>query len=234
MIVDGIELHLTRKNIKNMHLYVKPPHGAVFVSAPLLISERQIKRFVRNNLAWIAQKQEKIARQPLPPERRYESGETLFVWGEPYLLQVNYGTRYSLELVDATAVFTARRASTPVQRERFIREWYRAQLKSEVAHLLPKWEAVTGLQCAGWQSKYMTSKWGTCNSAKQRIWLNVQLAKRPLECLEYVIVHELVHLRIRNHGAEFKELMSSHLPQWKVLRKKLNEPMTEGRVEAAL
>ena len=96
-------------------------------------------------------------------------------------------------------------------------------LKAEVKKYLPKWERITGLQCSSWQSKYMTTKWGTCNTTTGKIWLNLQLAKKPIECLEYVILHELVHLRVRNHGSEFVAEMNRYLQNWREIRKQLNE-----------
>jgi hypothetical protein len=120
-----------------------------------------------------------------------------------------------------------RRNSTEKQRDNFIREWYREQLKDETARLLPKWETVTGLKCDTWQTKYMTSKWGTCNIASKKIWLNLQLAKKPIECLEYIILHELLHLSIKNHNAEFTALMDKYMPFWKEIKKKLNEQILD-------
>jgi predicted metal-dependent hydrolase len=120
------------------------------------------------------------------------------------------------------AVLNVRCESTAKQRDTFVREWYREQLKAEVARLLPTWEAMTGLKCDSWQSKYMTSRWGTCNIARRKIWLNLQLAKKPVECLEYVILHELVHLLVKNHNADFKALMDTYMPFWRDVKKKLN------------
>jgi predicted metal-dependent hydrolase len=227
MLVAGIEVGVNRKNIKHMHLYVKPPNGAVSVSAPIGMSDSQIERFVRTKTRWIKAKQEKFAGQPRQAERRYVSGETLYLWGRQYFLQVSYAKRNALKLSGNMAVLTVRRESTAKQRDTFVREWYREQLKTEVARLLPKWEAITGLKCDSWQSKYMTSRWGTCNIARRKIWLNLQLAKKPVECLEYVILHELVHLRVKNHNADFKALMDTYMPFWREVKKKLNEQIVD-------
>jgi predicted metal-dependent hydrolase len=227
MLVAGIEVKVDRKNIKNMHLYVKPPDGAVSVSAPIRMSDSQIERFVRTKTSWIKAQQEKFAGQPRQTERKYVSGETLYLWGKQYFLQVGHAKRNALELSGTTALLTVRRESTPKQRDNFVREWYRKQLKAEVARLLPKWEAITGLKCDSWQSKYMTSRWGTCNIARRKIWLNLQLAKKPVECSEYVILHELVHLRVKNHNADFKALMDEYMPSWREVKKKLNEQVLD-------
>jgi predicted metal-dependent hydrolase len=123
---------------------------------------------------------------------------------------------------------TAHEGSTAEQRGNFVREWYREKLKGEVSRLLPKWESVTGLKCNSWQTKYMVSRWGTCNILKRKIWLNPRLAIKPLECLEYIILHELLHLRVNNHGADFKALMDKYMPSWRDIRKRLNEGGMDG------
>jgi predicted metal-dependent hydrolase len=228
MTVDGIDVRIDRKNIKHMHLYVKPPDGAVSVSAPLRVSDVRVERFIRVKLDWIKIHRAKFEGRPRYPERRYESGEALYLWGKRYLLQVNPGNRNSLELSGGAAVLTARPGSTVKQRDTYVREWYRALLTEEIARLLPKWEAVTGLHCDDWRTKHMTSRWGTCNIAKRRLWFNLRLAQKPVECLEYVILHELAHLRIRGHNAEFAALMDRYMPYWRDVKKKLNEQESDG------
>ncbi|MDR2692753.1 MAG: M48 family metallopeptidase [Chitinispirillales bacterium] len=223
MIIDGIDVRINRKKIKNMHLYVKPPDGVVSVSVPLRMSEVTIERFVRSKIGWVKKQQEKFARQPRQAPRQYISGETLYLWGKQYFLQVDYGNKYSLSLSGNSALLTVRSGSTAALREKFVREWYRGQLKDEIARTLPKWETATGLKCDSWQTKYMTSKWGTCHITKRKIWLNLELAKKPVECLEYIILHELAHLRVRNHNAAFAALLDKYMPFWREVKKRLNE-----------
>ena len=210
-----------------MHLYVKPPNGAVSVSAPLNMKDAAIERFVRTKISWIKTQQAKFAGQLRQTERQYVSGETLYLWGKQYFLQVDSGNRNHIELSGNIALLTVRQDSTTKQRDNFVREWYREQLKDEIAHLLPKWESITGLKCDTWQTKYMTSKWGTCNITNKKIWLNLQLAKKPVECLEYIILHELIHIRIKNHNAEFTSSMDKYMPFWKEIKKKLNEQILD-------
>ncbi len=229
MIIDGIDVRIDRKKIKNMHLYVKPPDGVASVSAPMRMSGIAIERFVRSNINWVKKQQEKFARQPRQTPRQYVSGETLYIWGRQYFLQVDYGGRYALSLSGNTALLTVRPDSAIAQREKFVREWYREQLKEEIARALPKWETATGLKCESWQTKYMTSKWGTCNIAKRRIWLNLQLAQKPIECLEYIILHELAHLKVRNHNAAFKALLDKYMPFWREVKKRLNDQTLDCR-----
>ena len=205
-----------------MHLYVKPPNGNVTVSAPLAMSDEAIERFVRTRISWIKKQINKFNTQLRQSEREYVSGETLYVWGKQYYLQIDYGNKNSVVLSGNKAVLTVRKQSTTRQRENLIREWYREQLKTEIKHLLPKWEKITGLKCASWQTKYMTTRWGTCNVKMEKIWLNLQLAKKTPECLEYVILHELVHLIEKHHNERFISLMENYMPMWREVRLTLN------------
>ena len=235
--IAGIPVKIIKKDIKNMHLYVKPPDGHVEVSAPRHLSEESILMFVRTRLGWIRKQQEKFLAQPRQTERQFVSGETMYIWGKQYFLQVEYSNKgNSLVLSCDSAVLTVRKESTAKHRENYVNEWYRSQLKKEIEKRLPKWEARTGLHCSSWQTKYMTTKWGTCNTQTGKIWLNLQLAKKPFECLDYVILHELVHLRVRNHGTEFIAILDEHMPYWREIRKRLNDSIldyfpTDGMTE---
>ncbi|MEC0209857.1 SprT family zinc-dependent metalloprotease [Paenibacillus ehimensis] len=223
IIISGIAVEVCKKNIKNMHLYVKPPGGKVSVSAPIDMSDEAIERFVRTKSSWIKQQVKNFEVQPRQTEREYVSGETLYVWGKQYFLQVEYGTgKNSLVLSGDKAILTVRKDSTKEQRDSFVKEWYRDLLKRELARLLPKWENITGLKCNGWQTKYMTTRWGTCNTDKRKLWFNLQLAKKTPDCLEYIILHELLHLVERNHNAHFLSLMDKYMPYWRETKRKLN------------
>lgn len=224
VLISDIQIEIIKKDIKNMHLSVLPPDGKVRVSAPNNLSDESIIMFVKTKLGWIKKQQEKFELQPRQSEREYVSGETLYVWGHQYFLQVEYNQKKnSLVLVGNKAILSVRKESTVKQREKFVNEWYRSLLKTEVEKYLPKWEAITGLYCDSWQSKYMTTKWGTCNTSTRKIWLNLQLAKKPIECLEYVILHELAHLKVKNHGPDFVAILELHMPYWRECKKMLND-----------
>jgi predicted metal-dependent hydrolase len=224
IVISNIPVEVIRKNIKNMHLSVLPPDGRVRVSAPTQLTDEAITMFVRTKLGWIKKQQEKFQQQPRQSERQYVSGETLYVWGKQYFLQVEYSHKgNAFTLSGDTAILTVRKESSPKQRESFVNEWYRNRLKQEVAKYLPKWEKTTGLYCSSWQSKYMTTKWGTCNPTSKKIWLNLQLAKKPIECLEYVILHELAHLKVHNHGPEFTAILDQYMPYWREHKRRLND-----------
>ena len=224
IVVSNISVEVIKKNIKNMHLSVLPPDGRVRVSAPTQLTDEAITMFVRTKLGWIKKQQEKFQLQLRQSERQYVSGETLYVWGKQYFLQVEYSYKGNvLTLSGDKAILTVRKESSPKQRESFVNEWYRNLLKQEVAKYLPKWEKTTGLYCSSWQSKYMTTKWGTCNPTSKKIWLNLQLAKKPIECLEYVILHELAHLKAHNHGPEFTAILDQYMPYWREHKRRLND-----------
>lgn len=222
--VSGITIEVRKKKIKNMYLSVKPPEGRVMISAPLSMNRRTMEAFAQSKLDWIKTQQKKYKTYPKETERQYVSGEILYFWGKPYLLLLQEkGGKNSLELSGSRAVLTMRGYSTAKQREAYIREQYRGMLKEEIARLLPKWEALTGMHCCSWHTKYMRTRWGTCNTAKKRLWFNVQLAQKPAECLEYVILHELAHTKVSNHGAAFVAIMDEYMPNWRDVKKRLNE-----------
>ena len=219
--LDDIPVEVERKKIKNLHLYVKPPYGDVKVTAPKYVSEKEIKAFREARRDWIIENVEKIKAVPVIS---YDTGDRIPIWGEFYTLSVLEDTRYSLTTHEnGTADLIVREGCTQEQKEAFILEWYRKELTERVEILLPKWEAYTGLHCSGWQSKDMKSRWGTCNTKTKKIWLNVRLAEHPVECLEYVILHELAHTVVPNHGSEFKAVLNEFMPEWKQYRKLLNK-----------
>lgn len=222
--IAGIQIEVQKKNIKNLHLVVAPPDGRVRVSAPMYLSDESIEAFVRSKLEWIRKQQARFEDLPLPPAHEYASGEVLYVFGRQYRLRVEHCSKGNSLVLDGNeAILTVRRKSTPTQREAFVNEWYRAMLKEQIAIYLPKWERITGLYCDSWQTKNMTTRWGTCNTATRKIWLNLQLAKKPIECLEYVILHELSHLKVRNHGKDFTALMDRYMPNWREIKRVLND-----------
>lgn len=222
--ISGITIDIQKKDIKNMHLAVLPPDGKVRVSAPMHLSDESIAMFVRTKLGWIKKQQEKFALQPRQSEREFISGETLYVFGKQFFLRVMYSYKgNSLVLNGNEAVLTVRKESTARQREAFVNEWYRDLLKEKISIYLPKWEQITGLYCDSWQTKYMTTRWGTCNTNTRKIWFNLQLAKKPIECLEYVILHELAHLKVKNHGKDFIAILDMYMPYWRETKKLLND-----------
>ena len=223
IVIDEIEIQVTKKNVKNMNLYVKPPDGRVVMSVPYKISDEKIESFVRKNLAWIRERQKHFAQLPQQTAMQYETGDTIYVWGKQYQLQVVYANKKNtMVLGEKTAILTVREDSTAEQREKFVTEWYRSILKSEIETLLAKWETVTGLHADSWQIKKMKTKWGTCNVRTRKLWFSLQLAKLKTECLDYVVLHELLHLEVPNHGADYAAMLDYYMPNWRVIHQQLN------------
>lgn len=211
IVISGIPIDIQKKNIKNMHLQIKPPDGHVVISAPLSMDDKAIEVYARTNLSWIKKQIEKFQQQPRSAKRQYVSGETMYIWGKQYYLSfVPDAQKNSFEIQGDKVILSMREDSTVKQRENYVREQYRSLLKVEIERLLPKWEQITELHCESWQTKYMVTRWGTCNTEKKKLWFNLQLAQKPIECLEYVILHELIHLRERTHNSTFIAYMDMY------------------------
>ncbi|MBP5401597.1 MAG: M48 family metallopeptidase [Treponema sp.] len=225
--ISGIDVQINKKNIKNMHLSVKPPLGNVVVSAPLLMSQKSIENFVRLNFSWIKKQQEKFANQPRMTARQYVSGETYYIWGKQYFLIFQNSNRNGFKLDGNNIILEMRESSTVEQRERFVREQFRVMLTEQLNRLVPKWEKITDLYCDSVKTKYMLTRWGTCNSKAKRIWINLQMVEKPLECLEYIILHELTHLIVSNHGKDFIKNMDKYMPDWKDRKNLLNDQVLD-------
>ena len=224
IVISGIPIDIHKKNIKNMHLQIKPPNGQVVISAPLSMDDKAIEVYARTNLGWIKKQIEKFQQQPRSAKRQYVSGETMYIWGKQYYLSfVPDSRKNSFKIQGNSIVLSMRKNSTVKQREKYIREQYRRLLKGEIEKILPKWEQITGLHCESWQIKYMITRWGTCNTEKKKLWFNLQLAQKPVKCLEYVILHELIHLKERTHNSIFIAYMDMYMKNWREVRKELND-----------
>ena len=228
LVVSGIPIEVQKKNIKNMHLQVKPPDGHVVISAPSSMDDKALEVYARTNLGWVKKQIERFQEQPRSAKRQYVSGETMYIWGKQYFLTfISDAQKNSFEIVGNKVYLHMREESSVRQRESYVREQHRIMLKGEIERLLPKWEQITGVCCESWQTKYMTTCWGTCNTDKKRLWFNLQLIQKPVECLEYVILHELIHLRERTHNEFFTEYMDLYMQNWREIRKQLNDSMLD-------
>lgn len=223
---DGEKIQITRKRIKNMYLRVQND-GSLSVSAPFGISDNEIIDFVRLKADWIKTQREQIKSRPVLKEHKYVSGEPIFVWGEKYTLRVKNGAVNDIRIIGNEAVMTVLPGSGEKRRAGIIKEWYRILLTEKIKLYLPKWEEITGMKCSGIHTKDMKTRWGTCNTQTHKIWLNVRLAARPEICLEYVILHELSHTRVPNHGKDFRAILNRFMPGWENVRRLLNERLSE-------
>jgi len=223
--VSDLAVQIVRKDIKNLHLGVYPPNGRVRVAAPLSVSDDAVRLAVIGKLGWIKKQQAKFAAQPRQTAREMVSGESHYYLGRRYRLRVVERDGPSrVVLRKRTTLELQVRAGVDVEgRERVLQRWYRECLRELVPPLLAKWEAILGVQAGSWGIKKMKTKWGACSTNARRLWLNLELAKNPVQCIEYLIVHELTHLIERHHNDRFVSLMDRHLPQWRHHRKALNE-----------
>lgn len=224
LMVAGLTVAVERKAIKNLHLGVYPPAGRVRVAAPLAVSDEAVRLAVISKLGWIKRQQVRFAAQPRLSPRELVTGESHYVFGRRYRMRVlSYAGRANVRLRTSSRLeLHIRSEATSVQKNRVLQAWYRAQLKARIPALLEKWQPILGVQAADWGIRKMKTRWGTCNVEARRIWLNLELAQKSPQCLEYILVHELAHLIERKHNDRFVALMNQHLPQWRLRREKLN------------
>jgi predicted metal-dependent hydrolase len=222
--ISGLRVDVVRKGIKNLHLGVYPPIGRVRVAAPLAVSDSAVRLAVIGKLGWIKRQRARFEAQPRQSPREMVSGESHYYLGRRYRLRIvktNQSPKITLRN-RTTLELHVRPKSDAKARQRLLQTWYRDQLRDLIPPLIEKWQAILEVQACEWAIKKMKTKWGACNAQARRLWLNLELAKKPVQCLEYIIVHELVHLIERHHNDRFIALMDKHLPHWRFHRQDLN------------
>ena len=223
IMINNIPIELERKRIKNMYLRILPPDGRIHISAPMKMSEDEIRRFILSKEEWIRKHQLQIEKRHSNDNLEYITGEQLSIWGEPYRLVLKEGSsRNSVKVVGEEVILSCKAGSDTKQREHMMKQWYRKALEQEIPFLLARWEKNIGVKSYSWNIRDMKTRWGTCNIRTKNICLNLQLAKKPPSCLEYVVVHELVHLLERSHNHRFKAYMDLFLPNWRMIKRELN------------
>jgi predicted metal-dependent hydrolase len=221
--LGNIAVDVVLKDIKNVHLSVYPPMGRVRISAPARMNLDTIRVYAISKLGWIKQQQKKLWAQERETPREYLDRESHYVWGKRYLLKVIEDNEApSVELKHSRVLLRVRPGTDDEKRRAILEKWYREQIKKAVPPLIVKWEPVMGVKVERFFVQRMKTKWGSCNVGTQSIRLNTDLAKKPLECLEYIVVHEMAHLLVRHHNDRFTNLMDRCLPNWKLLRQTLN------------
>jgi predicted metal-dependent hydrolase len=223
--VSGLRVEIVRKNIKNLHLGVYPPSGRVRVAVPLRVTNEAARLAVVGKLGWIKRQQMRFERQPRESSREMVSGESHYFLGRRYRLRVipdaenkqwvivRNKARIELHVHPGADVGTCHRV---------LAKWYRVQLRELLGPLMEKWQKRLRVEVTSFGIKRMKTKWGTCNTEARRVWINLELAKKSSDCLEYVVVHELVHLLVRHHDDAFIALMDKHMPRWRSIREELN------------
>jgi predicted metal-dependent hydrolase len=223
--ISNIKIAVVCKDIKNIHLAVYPPTGRVRIAAPLKMNEDAIRLFAISKLSWIKRNQRKFKGQERISPREYKQRESHYFQGKRYLLNIfETDTPPKVVLKNKTYMDLYVRPGTQTKkRHEILTEWYRIQLKKRIPAVIEKWETILNIRVNEWQVKQMKTKWGSCNIEKKRIWINLELAKKPENCLEYIIIHEMVHLLKRHHDDKFLYYMDTYLPNWRKLKTELNK-----------
>lgn len=223
--VSNITIDVIRKDIKNIHLAVYPPTGRVRIAAPLSVNDDAIRLFAISKLSWIKRHQREFDVQERVSPREYKQRESHYFQGRRYLMKIIENDKPPKVILRSRAYIElyVRPNTSFEKRQEVIIEWYRVELKKLIPSIIKKWEESLNVNLNEWQVKQMKTNWGTCNINKKRILINLELAKKPLHCLEYVILHEMVHLLERHHNERFLYYMDTFLPNWKQIRTELNK-----------
>lgn len=227
MTINDIDINIEYKNIKNMHLAVYPPDGRVHISAPVGYTEEQIRFYVLKKWVWITLKRDELTSFNIQPRRDYVSGEAHYCKGQLYRLRViplQGRTEHAHAEINGDYIeLHIRDGATREQKEEILFSWYKTMLAPVIESLVAKWEKILGVKLDAWEIRQMSARWGSCSTAKRKAIFNLQLAKKPVRCIEYVVAHEMVHLLEHNHTKRFNAIMDLHLPEWETIKKELNE-----------
>ena len=224
--IGELDIQLTRKNIKNLHISVMPPDGQVRVSAPDAMTDTAIRMAVIHRIPWIRRQQAAFAKQDRQSAREMVNGETHYLWGRRYRLEVIESDTLkpqTVKLKSGKLILTVNKGVSDEVKLKLLSEYYRGRLKVRAPDLINKWSKKTDVTINDWQIQKMKTKWGSCNIEEGNIRLNLDLAKKPLPCLEYIILHELLHFKERQHNDRFKALLDTYMPDWRSRRDLLNQ-----------
>lgn len=222
--LGDVDVTLVKKKIKNIYLRVEPHNGQIKVSAPLRMPVEKIQTFVLSKIDWITQQQEKAQIRQQETPQYYIDDETIYFNGQSYILRiVEYAHKPKVNLEAPHIVLHVRPNTPSVMKSKILETWYQAQLTEKVTVLIADWQAKMGIFVKQFKIRKMKTRWGSCSPHSKSIRINLELAKKPPECLEYIVVHELAHLLEPSHNKRFVALMTLFLPQWRVYRKLLNQ-----------
>lgn len=221
MVIDDTEIVVERKNIKHMYIRIKSD-GTIKVTAPQKIKDDIIRNFVSSKSDWIIKNEEAVSKRQASDPRKNNYSH-LDLWGETYPIEIVITNgKPHIEKTDSLILFYLNDLDDDITKEKLLNNWYRNLLKKEVTAVFADSEKLVGVKANEWHIKNMKTKWGSCNIKDKRIWLNLQLATKPLICLDYVIIHELTHLKERGHNSVFKSYMDQYCPNWRQIKKLLN------------
>jgi predicted metal-dependent hydrolase len=222
--LGSIEVLIVRKPVKNLHLSILPPAGRVRVTSPERMKDDAIRTLLATRLPWIKKQQRKFAGQERQTKRGYLSGESHYFFGKRHRLELLYKPEVpSVALKGKNKIILqVRPKSSIVKRQEVLTKWYREQLYPVVEELMTKWQQEIGVKANSWSIKQMKTRWGTCNHKTARVLINLELAKKPIACIEYVVVHELLHIIEKKHDERFVALMNKYFPKWRSVKEELN------------
>lgn len=221
--LGGLAIVVTRKSVKHVHLTVHPPNGRVTLVAPIGTRLEVARAYAISKLGWIRDQQARLHAQAREAPRRFVTRESHFLWGKRYLLSVRERDQKPTVTVDHLRItLTIRPGSDTEKREAVMHEWHKALLHAVVPKLIRKWEPRLGVEVTAYYLQRMKTRWGSCNHRAGTVRLNTELVKKPRELLEYVIIHEMLHLRVATHSTRFLELLNEHFPGWREARQELN------------
>lgn len=223
--VANISVEVEWKNIKNVHLTIYPPNARVHVSAPIGMTDEAVRLFLVTKIPWINQRISQILNQSRQTPREYVSGENHYFKGHRYRLKVLYHNAPAKVEIQGNEYIKlyVREGATEERRAEVLREWYRSELKLILHTLITQWEKTLKVTVNKWEVKQMKTLWGSCNHHTRNIIFNLELIKKPLSCIEYIVVHELLHIRVRLHNEEYTALLNRYFPNWRILKDELNE-----------
>lgn len=221
--IGEVEIDVTFKDIKNLHLSVRPPIGRVTISSPEMYSLEKVKIYAATKLGWIKKEQRKFQAQNREPHRLYKNQESHYFFGDRYLLKLQQSSRNKVELNGKKLIIHSREPADIALSQKTLYAFYRKELRKYLDKRIQKYAAEMHLQIPSFKIRTMKTKWGSCTTDADRLWFNIELAKKPLDCIDYVVVHELVHLLERHHNKRFVLLMDQYYPSWRTQKQILNE-----------
>lgn len=223
--IEDVDVLVERKAIKNINLAIYPPDGRIRVSVPYQIADQQVLEILQSRLAWLRKERQRIVLGSGEQEPEPHSIDDVYLFGVSHDVKRVTGKGsdgYAVTEPNTLTLYFKDDDGMSISKS-LIYHWYRQELRASIPSMITYWQSIIGVEVLEWRIRRMKTRWGTCNITKQRVWLNLELARFPVQCLEYVIVHEMVHLLERYHNARFKALMDSFLPEWRSTRKLLND-----------
>ncbi|MBP1167644.1 putative metal-dependent hydrolase [Chryseobacterium sp. PvR013] len=221
--IGSVDIEVTFKAIKNLHLSVHPPYGKVTIASPDFYDLEKIKIYAATKLGWIKREQDKIRSQEREEPKSMITQESHQFLGKRYLLKVIEANRPKLILKHNTIELYAIPNATLEQKHNTLYNWYKRELEAKIGNSITDYAKVMNITDVNFGIRKMKTKWGSCSIEKRMLWFNIELVKKPIDCIEYIVVHELVHLLERNHNKNFIILMDRFLPNWRMQKKILNE-----------